>query len=853
MNNLVFEDKDVVSMQEVLLAQEKLEIEAATTGIQKCTYSRGYYIPGLDQALNHGIDQPIYSCRTCAQRTGKPVGVCEPCMMQCHTDHDVIECGLKRLFRCDCVTVHQTSSSSLSSSSSSSLSSSVSSSSSSTRSIQSTLPIHSCCAQPPIVPTEGLPCTLTNRYTNSTFDGKYCSCQQTYKSLEDTMIQCTVCDEWYHVEHLPGDYYNPALVTEATLICATCVMNKPYFNVFTDISSDTFCSSSYYENNGNGAKIKPSDSITSNAVQSTPFSQTGESDFGNEPFEIQPWYVCLTCSKGNDDGTGVCYACAQHCHRGHILSKPRMSEFYCDCEELLQKQAGDHTPSDTTHSTPANTNSLRSYCKLPKHTHIVPIPLHFDASSSSTTIGTLSPAVNPSSTISHDISSNVRSLSSSSTVVDTIISSESTTHTESELSTTTIPTEFLHLPNTMVEEKKVGIGQKRTCPSSADDNSENQPQQQQQQSNLSVPSEQNTPKHAKLDSSLPLSSSSLPAVVTSSVSTPFGSATINSSSSRYSGGKKYLRYGDAPLWCVRTGKRTTVPLNSTASINVTPTMKNPSVSIGKVCLILNEDIHDCLVPYLCSCTDCLQLYVRDKIISWFLTPMKTEETTTINQHSLTPGITNDTHENNRNINDHHPRTTVIAPDCRVWITEEEVEEDNYDSRRNTNRDYDNVNSVFLSGSTTVSLSSSSSSLTNSIPPTIVAPLPSISASPSSSTVGQGRSDSITLPIMTSSSSSKNNDSGSNTVVNTTKEEGLVSNLLHPSTTVVRPPGFRTLYEQGMDALTQLPLLQLANTTLAYVNMKDKLLQKLSIIVQEGRIVTEQDIRQFFEELKNERK
>ncbi|KNC56433.1 major vault protein [Thecamonas trahens ATCC 50062] len=46
-------------------------------------------------------------------------------------------------------------------------------------------------------------------------------------------------------------------------------------------------------------------------------------------FKYQEWYECATCGMNN--GSGVCAVCAMQCHRGHNLSAPKHSKFYCDC------------------------------------------------------------------------------------------------------------------------------------------------------------------------------------------------------------------------------------------------------------------------------------------------------------------------------------------------------------------------------------------------------------------------------------------------------------------------------------------------------------------------------------------
>ncbi len=55
-----------------------------------CTYSEGY------------ITQELYLCLTCLKDSNKPAGLCSGCVNKCHNDHDVIELGFKRGFRCDC-------------------------------------------------------------------------------------------------------------------------------------------------------------------------------------------------------------------------------------------------------------------------------------------------------------------------------------------------------------------------------------------------------------------------------------------------------------------------------------------------------------------------------------------------------------------------------------------------------------------------------------------------------------------------------------------------------------------------------------------------------------------------------
>ena len=48
----------------------------------------------------------------------------------------------------------------------------------------------------------------SNRYCQN-FRGLYCVCQRPYPdpedSLADEMLQCIICEDWYHLRHLGGN------------------------------------------------------------------------------------------------------------------------------------------------------------------------------------------------------------------------------------------------------------------------------------------------------------------------------------------------------------------------------------------------------------------------------------------------------------------------------------------------------------------------------------------------------------------------------------------------------------------------------------------------------------------------
>ena len=86
-------EDQIVTLSEVIRQTEALEEEAEAKMQEDwgeenvCTYGDGY------------IDQPIYSCLSCAAQCGRSVGVCYGCYLSCHLEHETIELFSKRGFR----------------------------------------------------------------------------------------------------------------------------------------------------------------------------------------------------------------------------------------------------------------------------------------------------------------------------------------------------------------------------------------------------------------------------------------------------------------------------------------------------------------------------------------------------------------------------------------------------------------------------------------------------------------------------------------------------------------------------------------------------------------------------------
>lgn len=173
------DDDNSVTMLDVLQVENQLEEDAyAVLGAsddQNCTYNKGY------------IRQALYACKTCCSNKIR-AAVCLACSFHCHEGHELVELYTKRHFRCDCGNSK----------------------------------------------FDGKQCNLEkqksannneNKY-NQNFDGTYCTCARPYPDPEgddDEMLQCIICEDWYHSKHLEFDDGIPADNTYDEMTCASCM------------------------------------------------------------------------------------------------------------------------------------------------------------------------------------------------------------------------------------------------------------------------------------------------------------------------------------------------------------------------------------------------------------------------------------------------------------------------------------------------------------------------------------------------------------------------------------------------------------------------------------------------------
>ncbi|CAH2008289.1 unnamed protein product [Acanthoscelides obtectus] len=190
-------DAVTLTLNEVLeLEEEMMEDTAAVLGAasdKTCSYTDDYI-----------KRQALYSCLTCIPEAKddpeKAAGVCLACSYHCHEGHDLVELYTKRNFCCDCGN-------------------------------KKFPEDHKCTLCPDKRDTN-----ILNTY-NQNFSGVYCVCHRPYPDpddpVPDEMIQCIICEDWYHSRHLgtvvPSDNF-------AEMICEGCVTKHEFL-----LHYDAFC------------------------------------------------------------------------------------------------------------------------------------------------------------------------------------------------------------------------------------------------------------------------------------------------------------------------------------------------------------------------------------------------------------------------------------------------------------------------------------------------------------------------------------------------------------------------------------------------------------------------------------
>ena len=179
----------------------------------------------------------MFSCLTCSPESKndltKAAGICLACSYHCHENHELVELYTKRNFRCDCGGSRMNN-------------------------------VH--CKLDPYKINEN----DKNAY-NQNFSGLYCTCHRPYPDPEDTvqdeMIQCIICEDWYHSRHL--DATVPMSHNFVEMICGTCIADKDFLKYYTGYCVETVKEEACAEN----IEVTEIKTETKNSVNDDPISE----------------------------------------------------------------------------------------------------------------------------------------------------------------------------------------------------------------------------------------------------------------------------------------------------------------------------------------------------------------------------------------------------------------------------------------------------------------------------------------------------------------------------------------------------------------------------------------------------
>ncbi|XP_070835711.1 putative E3 ubiquitin-protein ligase UBR7 isoform X1 [Chaetodon trifascialis] len=178
-------NKDDADVDDILANEEEL-VKAlcvlAGSDPENCSYSRGYV-----------KRQAVFACNTCTPSAAEHAGICLACANKCHDGHDIFELYTKRNFRCDCGNGKFG---------------------------------EFKCQLSPAKDEEN----IRNSY-NHNFSGCYCTCDRPYPDTDDQvandeMIQCVVCEDWFHSRHLGCTVTEPEELQE--MVCEGCMNKAPF-------------------------------------------------------------------------------------------------------------------------------------------------------------------------------------------------------------------------------------------------------------------------------------------------------------------------------------------------------------------------------------------------------------------------------------------------------------------------------------------------------------------------------------------------------------------------------------------------------------------------------------------------
>lgn len=179
-----------ITMVDVLHEEQKLEEDAnavlGDSDQNNCSYSK---------IIKR---QALYACMTCTSAEN-PAGVCLACSYYCHDKHEIVELYTKRNFECDCG--------------------------------------NSKFKENPCILNPNKSSLNESNHYNQNFGGLYCSCHRPYPDPEDdskdVMLQCVICEDWYHGRHLSKNV--PAEDEFAEVVCTQCVESHLFLKSYSGL------------------------------------------------------------------------------------------------------------------------------------------------------------------------------------------------------------------------------------------------------------------------------------------------------------------------------------------------------------------------------------------------------------------------------------------------------------------------------------------------------------------------------------------------------------------------------------------------------------------------------------------
>lgn len=254
------DEEEVVTLSDVLKHNEQMtETADAVLGDASdthCSYPMGY------------IRQAVYACMTCTpdalEKPETRAGVCLACTYNCHQDHELVELYTKRSFRCDCG--------------------------------NKKFPKSNPCK----LEADKAATNPRNTYSQN-YGGLYCNCHRPYPDPERTtpevMVQCVICEDWLHEEHISKDVVEEGTTAEDT----TTHAEKE-----TPSSAET-------------DKKSPDDAVASTDTRHTVFPESFDELICLECMHKHPFLMAYTVdSPDNDEETPV--------GNGDDASNPKQTE-----------------------------------------------------------------------------------------------------------------------------------------------------------------------------------------------------------------------------------------------------------------------------------------------------------------------------------------------------------------------------------------------------------------------------------------------------------------------------------------------------------------------------------------------